>query len=245
MTLRERLDNLDEAFKGLAEAIEAELNPSILKGKVAIQVNNEREFKLLMENYDAKRFKPFNKNRDSKLFLSTYNITSKGGMLITHVAYGDGYGHSQVGYYDVHGYKIIPFVDFASEVGIKVPVKIMVSEDGVDLYDKDPFYIVCKNDGKYYLNRDFDPFKVSPETPVPPANDEYYFSTKEAAEKWIKEQNKPVAIDVRLFNQSDRAVVVKTGVTISVGGVLVTLAHSDIEDIAHAIQSLQCDTNKS
>lgn len=147
MTLRDRLNELEESFKGLAEAIEAELKPSILKGKVAIQVNNEREFKLLMEHYESKGFKTFNNNCNSKLFLDTYNITSKNGMLITHVAYGDGYGHSQAGYYDVHGYKIIPFADFALEMDIIAPVKIMVSEDGVDLYEGDNYCAAYKGVG--------------------------------------------------------------------------------------------------
>lgn len=146
MTLRERLDNLDEAFKGLAEAIEAELNPK-------------------------------------ELFITT---------------------------------------------------------DGVKTYTGDPFFIVCKVDGGFYLNRDFEPFKANSCTPNPPYEGEYYFSTKEAAKSWCDKQNKPVAIDVKLFNRSDRAVVVKTGVAISIGGTLVTLAHSDIEDIQHAINQLNC-----
>lgn len=129
-----------------------------------------------------------------------------------------------------------------------VPVKILTSEDGVDLHDGDNYHRVWLDDSRSEWKYDFctdlkDHHAVC-------RNDEFSakakaFSTKEAAQSWIDEQNKPQAIDVKLFNRTDRAVVVKTGVTISIGGTLVTLAHSDIEDIHRAIQSLQCDTNKS
>lgn len=103
------------------------VKPSILDGKVAIQVDNEREFKLLMEHYEGKgwRWNEYDKPGE-------YNPNRQFPYGIT---YSDRF---LVGDYNTSTYiKLIPFSDFAKEVGIEVPKFIMKSEDGVDLYEEE------------------------------------------------------------------------------------------------------------
>lgn len=189
-----------------------------------------------MEHYDAKGFKPFNKNCDSKLFLATYNITSKNGILITHVAYGDGYGHSQAGYYDVHGYKIIAFADFAAEVGIKVPVFVMTSEDGVPLYKGDTAHHVRR---KFYANGvEYNGTFTITGNGV----SGYVFSSYEAAEMWIREQNRPK--EIRIEGDGGYAIVRKDRLDIQTTGKYGTptglfIEGEDLKRAFEAYQSLQ------
>lgn len=206
-------------------------NPSILDVKVAIQVNNEREFKLLMEHYEGKGWKwvegqePFEYN---SLFKFQYSL-----------AYKDQFHVDQVS-------PVIPFSDFAKEVGIEVPKFIMKSEDGVDMYEGDNVhwsindahdagsqewrYLYGTNINEGHINLSGKGFKV--------------FSTKEAAKAWIKEQNKPASIC--LFGDGDDAeVVVRTDGSISVdkikihqGHIGITFPKENVEQIIAAYKSL-------
>ncbi|HYH13985.1 MAG TPA: hypothetical protein VD794_02125 [Flavisolibacter sp.] len=188
-------NRIDDVFVFLDGEWAETVKPSILDGKVAIQVKNEREFKLLMEHYESKGFKSFSGVGISRFF-ETYNITSNHGSISTHVRYGDEFSHCKQGYFEEQGYKIIPFADFAAEVGIKVPVFIMKSEDGVDLYEGDEYhrayfdkawvYDFCTDlKTNHAVNRK-DQWAAEAKA----------FSTKEAAEAWIEEQNRPKHITV-------------------------------------------------
>lgn len=182
-TLREALDQLEKAKQMLSKAIEESLKlPSILDGKVAIQVNNEREFKLLMEHYESKGWKTDIMRCEPTSLDFDMNRRS--------VRYEDNFGTSHNCKYHANGgYKIIPFSDFAKEAGITPPVLIMKSEDGVDLYHKDNFYWTILKENKKYMSPVLSVFNV-PEKP----REMIVFSTREAAEKWIEEMNKPKEI---------------------------------------------------
>jgi len=202
---------------------------SILTGKCAIQINNDREFKLLMEHYESKGWKCINRLEHNEV---DYMKESW--------AYHDFFGHASDEWRSSNGYKIIPFSDFASEVGIKVPVFIMTSEDGVDLYEGDKYYVASK----YKKCGLVLPDTIETDHPVlmfPSTNKA--FSTKEAAENWIAEHNKPKEITVQLFNKYHSAKISKGWVSIRVGkGLHVTTTvfkPSDIEEMYTAIKSLQ------
>jgi len=106
--LREALDQLEKAKQMLSKAIEESLKPtSILDGKFAIQVNNEREFKLLMEHYKSKGFV----SEDNESLINCFNAYP----YPTIIKYSCTPTHGKV---EIDGHKTIQFEDFAKEVGI-------------------------------------------------------------------------------------------------------------------------------
>ena len=115
----------DACTKEWASIIVSEKPKSILDGKVAIQVNNEREFKLLMQHFESKGWilnngrKPTKQEFSSKCWASYKNRSD--------FKYVEEY-------LDI---TVIPFSDFAKEVGIEAPKFIITIEDGVDLYEGD------------------------------------------------------------------------------------------------------------
>ena len=163
---------------------------SILSGKCAIQVNNEREFKLLMDNYKSKGWK-WNGG-------SYTDYTPRNMEFNTAIEYSNFFVYDC----DPDNWVIIPFSDFAKEVGIEVPVLVMRSEDGADMYVGDDNYGAEFINGKWELDLFFDndsseyvPYKMSLTSSDLHSPQRYRaFSTKEAAESWIKEQNKPKEI---------------------------------------------------
>jgi hypothetical protein len=190
--------HFEEAVKAFHDSIEAiskefpipERPTSNLAGKCAIQISNEREFKLLMEHYHEKGWKS---EDDSNL---TECIPAYGYPV--HFEYSNYPKHGDLSFdYD----KIIPFADFAKEVGITVPVLVMKSEDGVDLYEGDKVFEATNysKDGWKLV----EPSGSADGSWTQSGNgrqrwvvntDSKAFSTKEAAEAWIKEQNRPKEI---------------------------------------------------
>jgi len=205
--LKEALAKLEEAKQMLSEAINNSLKgKSILSGKCAIQVNNEREFKLLMEHYESKGWRSWEGDLPTECKFPKYDSL---------ISYSDSfvYPNTKSPYitdkkskeYKVFNstfYRVIPFSDFAAEVGIKPPVFVLTSEDGVPLYEGDDWWCATNeyenNKGIWTLwNPNEDGYKLSFNSVCFP--DKYganykAFSTKEAAEAWIKEQNKPKCV---------------------------------------------------
>lgn len=222
----------DEDNDKWAEIIVSEKPMSILDGKVVIQVNNEREFELLMQHFESKGWilnngiKPTNQEFSSKCWASYKNRSD--------FKYVEEY-------LDI---TVIPFSDFAKEVGIEVPKFIMKSEDGVDLYEWDVIHVsdLVKNDNRYdYLGeyklekKDFDYTKQkSPEW--------YVFHSKENALKWVEEQNKPKEIEVPLYFMNQTATVTancEVHINGTRGITYAKLSHGDIADIQNAINKLK------
>lgn len=117
---------------------------------------------------------------------------------------------------------------------------VMRSEDGVDLYEGDNYhrayayengvwrYDFCE---KLALNHVVCNSAISSLAKA--------FSTKEAADKWIAEQNKTKSVQVPLFN-TNMAMVSKDKIDIiDVIGGSISLKPSDLEDMLHAYKSLQ------
>lgn len=162
---------------------------SILSGRCAVQVNNEREFKLLMQHMNSKGWVWNDKSSPLSEFSTWTEFPFR-------VWYEDNFAYGEAVEDDYR--KLIPFADFAAEIGIEIPKFIIKSEDNVDLYEGDEYheasfstmvnewqYIKGKN---HFLSSDH---RVA----VEPVHNKA-FSTKEAAEKWIRENNpKDIIID--------------------------------------------------
>lgn len=133
--------------------------------------------------------------------------------------------------------KIPETITFKELIKLLVNAKepLMVSMDGVDLYEGDEAHHVYKDriDG-YKYNGTFYPWLN---------NHEFVFSTKEAALKWIEKENKVKEIEVDLFNKSHVAIVSLDKITIdhkkgTPFEMLEFLKPSDIEDIYHELKQL-------
>ncbi|SMC52926.1 hypothetical protein [Pedobacter nyackensis] len=207
---------------------EAAEKPSILSGLCAIQVNNEREFKLLMEHYEAKGWK-WSSNE------SPFEVTYKGfgESASTALTYEDRFS-----WYS-NSYKLIPFADFAAEVGIKSPVFVMKSEDGVPLYIGDPYYKALKLVNGWELSAGTSHFTTNDRGNPVRHIESKAFSTKEAAEKWIEEQNKPKAVEVKLYCKKTANIHQDGTIRVFDGSNTMNLFPSDLEDMLHAYKSLQ------
>lgn len=201
-------DHIVYSQYGWAEPVK----PSILDGKVAIQVNNEREFELI------KTYCNLNLNPPLRYPLF-YRIDLKSG------------------YYSANC-KVIPFADFAAEVGL--PKFIMKSEDGVDLHAGDQAVLVSlEYSGKYSV---VSTITLTEKTGVKlvPADNTFVFSTREAAEKWIEEQNRPKMAHAKLFDKSYRAVATDGHIDVYCNdSFVIRMMPSDLEDMLHAYKSLQ------
>jgi len=232
----------------------AEIIPeSIISGKCAIQVSNEREFKLLMEHYESKGWTSIEVEKPTKIpyaFKYEERIISYGDAFV-YPSFGtvkaSGHKESQ---YDPDTYTIIPFSDFADEVGIKVPVFIQDTQDKVPLYIGDNFWIALNKNGlgKWVLdNHDFleetdgDIYKFLASSVSLSTKNNRYFSTREAAEEWIMEQNKPN--EITLFKDGSNnpyAVVTKNVVDFTKPGDnhIYRFTSDEIKQIWEAHQSL-------
>ena len=157
----------------------------------AIRVNSGLEFKLLMKYYD------------SKGWVSQYG--DKLPDCIPEFSYPVNIEYcnypNQV---IIDNYSIIEFKHFAKQMGIKMPLFIIKSEDGVDLFSGMEMWGAKYMPGiKKWIIGSFkgDPFVLTDDTINLNDNEDFpyitqpskwkAFSTKEAAEKWIAEQNEP------------------------------------------------------
>lgn len=208
-------DVYDMASQRWAKIITEEKPKSILDGKVAVQVNNERErdkfnkhikpdFDYAFDNYPA--FIQI----DEQGFYSTIRGAEK------------------------FGYTIVSFQDFAKEVGIEVPKLIMKSEDGVDLYEGNYYHRAYKSPS--CANWNYNGFWKGLEADcygIQKPEEFKIFSTKQAALKWIEKQNKPKSKTLPLyFGQEAIINLDKSEVRIMDGDKEVsTLSFGDINDL--------------
>ena len=161
----------------------AAVKKSILDGKVAIQVNNGME-------------------RDAVNLYCKNKITSlRRGFPLFICLDGSGF-HATAKECEKHSDEVVQFADFAKEVGIKVPVFVMKSEDGVDLYDVDECYNVEIKNGIASLSKNL--FKnlfpcLSSSYFITRPTEYKAFHSKENALKWIEEQNKPKSKTIPLY----------------------------------------------
>lgn len=165
--------------------------------KIAVRVDNEKEFNALMKYYDSLGWK-------SKAGNSPKNVSYNKTEPIW--CFNDGFG-SSFGCHTDMGYKIIPFSEFAKEHGIRVP--LYKTHDGVDLYEGSEFFIVGKLGSVIDFSNPSDyPIRTkivevgTGQSHEPSYRDDkgwYWakFSTKQAALDWIEAQKpKEVVIEI-------------------------------------------------
>lgn len=207
------------------------VKPSILDGNVAIQINNEREFKLLMEHYHSKGWK-WERGEPAMPITDLIRRQVCRYYYKTNVMYKDRFLFNVS---DPDSWTFIPFSVFAEEVGIEVPKFIMVSEDGVDLYEGDEYFAVS-NDSKIFPCTNL----TSLHTVVIRSEVAKAFSTKEAAEAWIAEHNKPK--EIRLKLDGGEAIISKDKIRVHLdceNGNGYYIEATEIEPIYAAYKSLQ------
>lgn len=247
----------DMEYDKWAEIIPSEPEEkSILDGKVAIQVNNEREFKLLMEHYDKKGWSSLPGKGPLEVIFSLafkyeeYLVSYHNEFCCPSYRVCKEYDYDKSSIFNPENYKIIPFADFAAEVGIEVPKFILTSEDGVDLYEGDLFYSAELTNKGWVLDCWVNgrPYELSVDSLSVTNPDKYKaFSTKESAEAWIKENNKPKEILLN-FN-GGWSVITKDKIRVHLdaeNGKCYFMKASEIVPIYEAYKSLQGkeDTNE-
>jgi len=221
-------DNGLECFYADGEWAEIipEKQPSILDGKVAIYCKNYREYLLTAKHLDSigKRSNIVKEEyfENKPIWISVENQP----------VFWSSIGEIRP---EDNGYSIIPFADFAKEVGITVPVFILKSEDGVDLYEGDQAHHVFQGHGSLGYGG---LYNIKHFLLVGKA-----FSTKKAAESWIEEQNKPREIEI-IHNDNETSHVSKDQIKIRFsdkGSIdyIGYLTPKAIEQIWEAYQSLQ------
>lgn len=202
---------------------------SILSGKCAIQVNNEREFNLLMDHHETNNWS-WNG--------STGTNTSVKLKYPTGISYEDEFLH---GYRedDVYGYKLISFAEFAKEVGIEVPMFVMKSEDGIDLYEGDSYFRAGRSKPDAtgcFVVFETKKLKSCHFVCVYPETDKA-FSNKQSALAWIAEQNKPKHKVVSLFNGMKAHVYAGEIIIKDADKTITTFNPDEIEDILKVIKN--------
>jgi hypothetical protein len=209
-----------------------ESKPSILDGKVAIQVNNEREFKLLKEHYKEKGWGIYDRGYPQ---IKIYDNQSNGFSVYEQQTMSDLTRNAER-----LGYTVLSFSDFAAEVSITVPKFIMKSEDEVDLYEGDDHHVATSDiqgNWTYAGNQQL----MTSHFVVNYPDRGKAFSTLEAAEAWIAEKN--IRKEIIISPESQYPISVnKEGALILCEGLNhvdnIRLKGKEIEEMYAAYQSL-------
>jgi len=148
--------------------------------KVAVRVNNEREFKILMKHYNELGWIAFSSATPKEIV--DFNKTTP---LLTWTYHDRFFAIRSLS--DSVDYKIIDFDFFCAQKGIANPKPILTTEDGVDIYDKSRLIFTVKNhcDGWYHNGCNHANTTL--------ANKPEYFKffySKEAADKWLERHNR-------------------------------------------------------
>lgn len=163
----------------------------IVKPKIAVKVENEKEFKALMKYCDSLGY-------DSQ---NGHNLE-----------YQHKYGKNEIIAFHTHffanptpseNYQIIPFSGFASEHNIKLP--LLTSEDGVDLYEGDKYILVgIIKDNWIILS--FSAILKDYAKVIRESKNYKSFFDKQAALDWIEAQ-KPKEIRINIGDRDIKAIV--------------------------------------
>lgn len=214
--------------------------------KIAVKVNNEREFNILMRHYDSLGWK-------GALGTNATLCTLSDGLDI--IEYNDNFRLLEVGCDqgfdpEQNGYTVIEFDFFCAQKGIPVRKLILTSVDGVDLYEKDNCYVVvCKSSNKWILDYHSDGsdgdefiFRATDNGKFYNSEEQKVFADKSVAEKWIEKQNKPKEIIVGQGSQYEISVT-KNEILIKCKGKIhgdnIIIWPSEIQQINDALKSLQ------
>lgn len=160
--------------------------PDLLEGKVAIRVNDEHEFKALMKHYEDKGWKC-----DPETVIP--DIVRR---YPAYVRYENFYGMAFSQHvYTKLGYEYVDFPKFSAHVGIEVRKPLLRSEDDVDLFEGDWFWEASNHDGYGVFMVYALQYQITDNSRVCVYPDNHKaFSSREAAEAWVAEQNRPKEI---------------------------------------------------
>lgn len=194
-----------------------------LEGKIAVRFDNQQQLDIVCKHFNIKMSTTYdriiNTNGNIKPFLFTDREFTFDSF---HYAKGSGY-------------KCITFDTFVKELDITVPKFVIRSEDEVNMYEGDKFHEARFTDGKWtYLGGDgwVMGFPVASFTNPTMSK---AFSTKEAAEAWIKQQNKPKEIRLSDKKGLDYALVDVNGFRAYIN----TYDSEQLEEIYKAHQSFK------
>lgn len=223
-------------LKQLIELIVSEQNDkakSAVEEKIAVRVDNEKEFNALMKYYDSLGYKWVSGDNPVEIKYNSH---------IHSVRFENFFGHASGNFHEIEGYKIIPFSDFAKEHGIRVP--LLVSEDGVELFEGSEYHSIWKSDSGVwnYDEEVYYSFKNNDTIFIKEPNEFKAFSTKQAALDWIEAQ-KPKSI--RLFEKTQIPIEVykdfallKTNIPISGIKYDVEISKEEVHAIHKAMEEL-------
>lgn len=151
----------------------------IVKPKIAVKVENEKEFKALMKYYDSLEYVWNGGDEPLKKESLPYYPNA--------IKFEDKFQHSAGK--ECPGYQIIPFSEFAADKGIKLPH--ITTHDGVDLYIGDYLACVWRQQGEWLLTQEYPSIHsntVSESGQSSLEGERKLFSTKQAALDWIEAQ---------------------------------------------------------
>lgn len=189
--------------------------------KIAVRVENEKEFKALMKYYDSLGWTSQNRYK--------LQYSHKLGKNET-ITFHDEFFANPI---PSENYQIIPFSDFAAEHNIKLP--LLTSEDGVDLYEGDDYH-----EASYYGGGNVWQYVHGPSHRLKTNHRVYEnreknkaFSTQQAALSWIEAQ-KPKEI---IYNvpESKFTIKIQNNRVSGFDG----LAYLDLKDMQYIIKKMQ------
>lgn len=186
--------------------------------KIAVKVENEKEFKALMKYYDSLGYSDWDEDKplsiEYPLYYNEDIVSFEDRFVFPSNGVCKAYIKNVGTKYDPNTYQIIPFADFAKEHNIKLP--LITSEDGVDLYEGDEYHSIWIDGNKlWHYDDKYNNFKDSNPTIFLIEWDRYKaFSTKQAALSWI-EAHKPKSIKVNLTGLTIPAEIGEHGITVN------------------------------
>lgn len=151
----------------------------IVNHKIAVRVENEKEFNALMKYY-----KSINISLGTNKGRNWGSWTGKPLCIQFHDNGATMYEEFAITDIEFKDYQIIPFSDFAKDKGIKLP--LMKSEDGVWLYEGDETHMVYPLEE--YKNKVFDYALHPKHNCITEPHRAKAFSTKQSASDWIEAQ---------------------------------------------------------
>ncbi|WP_443945563.1 hypothetical protein ACJVDH_00195 [Pedobacter sp. AW1-32] len=181
--------------------------------KIAIRVDNEKEFMALMKYYDGLGWKSKLGNSPLSFELDRNDgiVSFEPNFCFPSISPENLEAPKSWEYLNTEMYKIIPFAEFTKERGIKLP--ILTSEDGVELCEGDKCYVAVFRCKKWFLDDhtdgdDSEIFEVTNNGKFINNENEKHFSNKQAALDWIEKANPQETV---LFEDATVRVIVDAG----------------------------------
>lgn len=216
LTLKRKQKEKEEiTLKQLIELLVSEVREPV---KIAVKVENDKEFKALMKYYDS-------------LGYNTTGFTKMNGYDYIFIDDCDCLSQCSKPHLNISNRLEITFSEFAKEHNIKLP--LITSEDGVDLFYGDQFYTYFSDKNTVYgphVLQNLSSCLVNP-------SNRKAFNTKRAALDWIESQEHKILSHT--FNPSCNVIVDSRGVDINDGGLGIRLTNGMFHKIRTMMEELK------